>query len=547
MRVKILESLHLVIFAPNCQNMNHQRRIITNFKLQGLSLRGDAASLLVKHVSSCKDEKDVDKTVDKILDALRQQNLKNSLIDKTAIAAAIAECTESNETENPLTVIDAFSVPRYLYNAERKKFIPGSKDLPLFGTSKDKTAVFRERYDILLQRTMRHKFFSPPAPGVDPSITTPNKFKLKTVEHVLSSAITGDKLVVLAMLAQIKEGRWYLEDPTGIVEVNVTETIFQKGLFVETSFVLAEGIYDGEFFIVSGIGFPPAECSADTRSYFGNINFFGSPAVQVCAKSSEKMAMLERKHSNASIVFLSDVFLDDPQVMEYLNILFSGYSEAPPTAFIFMGNFSAAPYGAERNENFKQSFVSLAEMIQLFPEIIEQSQFVFVPGPLDPGLGNILPRPPIPGCLTKYFREHVPNSIFTSNPCHLQFCTQEIVVFREDIISKLSRACIRVPRADVSMAEHLAKTLISQAHLCPLPLHSRPRYWTYDHALRLYPLPDLIVIGDKYDSYAVNDQQCTVTNPGSFSRSGYEFKVYLPGTKQLEDSKIANNSMAMQT
>ena len=62
--------------------MNHQRRIVTNFKLQGLSLRGDAAALIVKHVSSFKDEKDVDKFVDRILDSLRQQNLKNSLIDK---------------------------------------------------------------------------------------------------------------------------------------------------------------------------------------------------------------------------------------------------------------------------------------------------------------------------------------------------------------------------------------------------------------------------------------------------------------------------------
>lgn len=527
--------------------MNHQRRIIKNFKFQGLSLRGDATALLVEHVCSCKEEKDVDKSLDKILDALRQQNLKSSLIDRTAIEAAIAECSETSETTNPLVVIDAFSVPRYSYNSERKKFTPGPKNLPLFGAAKEKTAVFRERYDVLLQRTTRHKYFSPPAPGVDPGIVAPNKFKLKTVEHVLSSAITGEKLVVLAMLAQIKEGRWYLEDPTGTVEINVTETIFQKGLFVETGFVLAEGIYDGEIFIISGMGFPPAECSADTRSYFGNINFFGSPALQGCAKASEKMALLEQKHNNATIVFLSDVFLDDPQVMEYLNILFTGYSEAPPLAFVFMGNFSAAPYGAERNENFRQSFVSLAELIQLFPEIIEQSHFVFVPGPLDPGLGNILPRPAIPGCLTKFFREHVPNSTFTSNPCRLQFCTQEIVVFREDVVSKLSRACIRVPKADVSMAEHLVKTLVSQAHLCPLPLHSRPIYWSHDHTLRLYPLPDLVVIGDKYDSYAVSDQQCTVTNPGSFSRSGYEFKVYLPGTKQLEDSKITNHTTAMQT
>jgi len=524
--------------------MNRQKRIVNGFKLQGLSLRGDAAHLLVKHMSSCQDDREVDKIVDKILDALRQQNLKSTLVNKAAIEAALVECSESDGGENPLVVIDAFSIPRFYYNAERKKFIPGPKDLPLFGAAKEKTAIFRERYAILLQRTMRHELFSPPAPGVDPGVMAPNKFKLKTIEHVLSSAVTGDKLVVLAMLAQIKEGRWYLEDPSGTVEVNVTSATFHTGLFVETSFVLAEGIYDGEFFVLSAVGFPPSETSVDTRSYFGSINFFGSP--QGRGKMSDKMALLEQKHSNATIVLLSDVFLDDPQVMEHLNILFTGYSEAPPTAFVFMGNFSAAPYGVEKNETFKQCFNSLADMIVLFSEILEESQFVFVPGPLDPGLSNILPRPPIPNCLTEYFCAKVPNATFASNPCRLQFCTQEIVVFREDIINRLSRTCICVPNVNTLMADHLVKTLISQAHLCPLPLHSRPIYWSHDHALRLYPLPDLVVIGDKYDSYAINSSDCIVTNPGSFSRSGYEFKVYIPSTKQLEDSKITDYA-AMQT
>jgi hypothetical protein len=46
------------------------------------------------------------------------------------------------------------------------------------------------------------------------------------------------------------------------------------------------------------------------------------------------------------------------------------------------------------------------------------------------------------------------------------------------------------------------RTITSQAHLTPLPLHVTPIYWDFDHALRLYPVPDLVVIGDRYQPFA---------------------------------------------
>ena len=45
---------------------------------------------------------------------------------------------------------------------------------------------------------------------------------------------------------------------------------------------------------------------------------------------------------------------------------------------------------------------------------------------------------------------------------------------------------------------HVVKTIIDQQHLCPLPLHRRPIFWDYDIALSLFPLPNIVVIGDKY-------------------------------------------------
>ena len=46
------------------------------------------------------------------------------------------------------------------------------------------------------------------------------------------------------------------------------------------------------------------------------------------------------------------------------------------------------------------------------------------------------------------------------------------------------------------MFEHLCATLLQQAHLCPLPLEAQPIYWAHDAGLRLYPLPDALVLAD---------------------------------------------------
>ena len=54
-----------------------------------------------------------------------------------------------------------------------------------------------------------------------------------------------------------------------------------------------------------------------------------------------------------------------------------------------------------------------------------------------------------------------------------------------------------------------------QAHLSPLPLHVVPIYWNYDHVMRLYPLPDLVVVADKQSSYTHTNSECTIINPVS--------------------------------
>ncbi|KAF7251478.1 DNA polymerase epsilon subunit 2 [Varanus komodoensis] len=188
----------------------------------------------------------------------------------------------------------------------------------------------------------------------------------------------------------------------------------------------------------------------ETRAYYGNINFFGGPS-STSVKTSAKLKQLEQENEDAMFVFLSDVWLDQAEVLDKLRIMFSG------------------------------SLKALADIICEYPSIHE--------------------RPPLTKNITAEFRKQVPFSVFTTNPCRVQYCTQEIIIFREDLVNKMCRNCVRFPCSGLDIPNHFVKTILSQGHLTPLPLSVSPVYWAYDYTLRTYPLPDLIVFADKYDPF----------------------------------------------
>jgi DNA polymerase epsilon subunit 2 len=63
----------------------------------------------------------------------------------------------------------------------------------------------------------------------------------------------------------------------------------------------------------------------------------------------------------------------------------------------------------------------------------------------DPGPGNILPRPKIPDFFTSKLITQFKNVVFTSNPCRIRYCTQEIVIFRENLLSRFQRNALVKP------------------------------------------------------------------------------------------------------
>ncbi|XP_045443450.1 DNA polymerase epsilon subunit 2 isoform X9 [Pipistrellus kuhlii] len=415
-------------------------RALSAFKLRGLLLRGEAIKYLTEALQSVS-EVELEDALEKIIDAVEKQPLSSNMIERSVVEAAVQECSQSvDETiEHIFNIIGAFDIPRFVYNSERKKFLPllmtNHPKPNLFGTARDKAELFRERYTILHQRTHRHELFTPPVIGSHPD-ESGSKFQLKTIETLLGNTTKIGDVIVLGMITQLKEGKFFLEDPTGTVQLDLSKAQFHSGLYTESCFVLAEGWFEDQVFHVNAFGFPPTEPSSTTRLFTSTSN-----------------------------------------------LLYSVWQ------------FFICTIWKKTSSSF------------------ESSRFVFVPGPEDPGFGSILPRPPLAESITNEFRQRVPFSVFTTNPCRIQYCTQEIIVFREDLVNKMCRNCVRFPSSNLDIPNHFVKTILSQGHLTPLPLYVCPVYWAYDYALRVYPLPDVLVIADKYDPFTLTNTECLCINP----------------------------------
>jgi DNA polymerase epsilon subunit 2 len=525
--------------------MEAKQQIQTCFKMNGLQLRLEACKYLVSVLQPiATSHQEREQWIDKIIEHIQKQQLKSSVIDKSILVTAIKSCSAEdagNENINTVNVINSFSTPRLTYCVERKKYLTDAqsgRDPPqLLSSPGSKTTIYLDRYTMLQQRTARHDLFN--SADANPGAVK-KKFQLKTVEFLHSTTAKLDDVIVLGMMTQVSHGTYHLEDPTGVVKLDLSQAKFHHGLFCENCFVLAEGWYEDEIFHVLAMGFPPAEAAATTRAYFGNVNFFGGP-TETSAAMNERLAEVELDANRADDMFviLSDVWLDKVEVVDRLRRLFAGYSSVPPTAFILLGNFlsqppgSATAYCALLAEHFRQ----LADMVAEHPTLVEQSRFFFVPGPTDPGSPNIFPRPPLPQYVTKDISSRLPLARFLTNPARIQYCTQEIVVFREDILTKLARNAIYYPESG-NIADHFCKTITSQGHLTPLPLHTCPVYWDHDRALQLYPLPDLVVSGDKCEAFSAENLGCKVINPGSFVKTDFSFKTYVPSTRTVEESQV---------
>lgn len=307
-----------------------------------------------------------------------------------------------------------------------------------------------------MQRILRHDLF---APNINDNIRTSEnegrKFSLKFAENLLSAS-SVDEVVILGLLSKFKEGKFYLEDPTGAIPIDLSEAKYHNGLYTEGAFMLAEGTYNDGILKINGLGFPPIEPSASSRAYFGTQNYFGGPSTTLL-KFSKRLLEYERTNFGASIIFLSDCWLDDSLVIEKLKKLFNGFDETPPIAIVLMGPFQK---NKESAMSLRSRFALLAEIIDSTFSLKNETDIVLVPDLEDPTSANILPRPPLPASIVQDLTKKNKRVILATNPCRIQYCTQEIVVCRLDLLRKLCRNTIKFPDSG-QLADHVNLMIFS--------------------------------------------------------------------------------------
>ncbi|KAH9853528.1 epsilon DNA polymerase [Lenzites betulinus] len=442
------------------------------------------------------------------------------------------------DPDNHLFVIDAFDMPLWNWSTERSTFERASGLLTSSGTADSRVMAMRNRLNVIKQCVLRNDHFSP---STLPSKDREKLLTLRSTKQLLGRA--GDRFLLFGMLTHSKEGKLCLEDQDGLVELDFSQLDQpSEGLFTEGCLALVEGDYtEDATLLVIAIGHPPCESRETARSIFGHVDFLGKGATTLL-EDKQFAARVQLELADLRFFVLSDVWLDRPDTLLGLRKLFDNCMENSfiPKVIILCGNFTSVgiPQGNGREvRRYQEHFDALADVIASYPLITRSTHFVMVPGPLDITLNSVLPRRPLLSSFISRLKSRVPNIHFTTNPCRIKFFEQEIVVFREDLMSRMLRNLVGV-KPDVKnddLKRYLVQTVLDQSHLMPINVSIQPTLSEYDHALRLYPLPTAVVLADKYDRYQMTYEGCHVFNPGRFLGNTLTFSAYAPARRESEE------------
>ncbi|KAE9548992.1 hypothetical protein FO519_007796 [Halicephalobus sp. NKZ332] len=321
---------------------------------------------------------------------------------------------------------------------------------------------------------------------------------------------TNVSVSILGMLFKEKSDRYFIEDDTGSLRLRMGKAVFEEGIFFEGGIYEFQGMYNNGILNVQEIRLP--KLRPETSKIKNSGNWSGSD----------------------SVVILSDVWLDDPSVLKMIYKILDGFSHSSPYSFIFCGSFLSPENETKALNIAKKGFEHISNIFREFSESYRQTQFVFVPSASDFPDSTVLPRDELP-FKDMYFSD-MPNVHFASNPSKFLCRDQTIVVLRDDVIEDICRNAIKAPVDGTKVAKVFCETILSQRHFSPLPVHLAPKILHKDHCFSLCPLPDVLILADQFETFFFQDSGCTILNPGSFARSSFEFLVYYPASRKVEQS-----------
>ncbi|CCE64823.1 hypothetical protein TPHA_0I03220 [Tetrapisispora phaffii CBS 4417] len=436
-----------------------------------------------------------------------------------------------------------------------------------------KLAIFSTRYYLLRDRIMRNEAFqnndsfNPLSSMVNMKNALQNNDKSELISNMSLTPIktllgrNGQNFLILGMLRVNAKGNWCLEDPSGDIEVDLSQTLPTAGLYyVPGAIVLTEGIYYSatNTFHVTSMTHPPCERRDVTLEAIGNIDLLGIHGISTpnyIAKLDDDLKIrlhyLEKDFTDHRFAIMGgDMFLNELQTLSALRKVFSKLNEDPPIMIILQGSFSSTPVHASTNSKsmsistqYKNNFDSLASLLSEFEDLINYSTFLFIPGVNDPwssmvtlGSTGLWPQKPIPNHFTTRINRICRHVIWGSNPTRIAYLSQEIVIMRDNICGRFKRNSVQfrtveekeginkqlkkdneksqllddddIPMKSLSIdpnklparvheSRKIVKTILDQGHLSPFTPDIRPIAWGLDHSLTLYPIPSTLILCDQ--------------------------------------------------
>ncbi|KAF8351368.1 DNA polymerase alpha/epsilon subunit B-domain-containing protein [Amanita rubescens] len=529
-----------------------QRTIIKVFRKYSNSLGPDALELVEEILAEHEiQDADIESSLETLVKEYNKQDdasMKVSVDVLRRVYESLRDQGEASSTEKEfldpdshLYFIDAFDMPLWHWSSERGTFEKHGANLTSSGSAETRVLSMRNRLNIIKQGVLRNDHF---APSTLPSRDRERLVTLKSTKQMLGRA--GERFLLLGMLVYNKEGKLCLEDADGSVQLDLSKLGEPgDGIFTEGCFALVEGEYNEDDTLeVIAMGQPPCEPRETSRSIYAHIDFLGQGATSLMEDAKYSLRVKE-EFQDLNFFFLSDVWLDHSRTFPGLQKIFDNCVENSfiPKLMVLCGNFTSKPiaHGSGRDiQLYQENFDALADLIASYPVILRSTHFVFVPGPLDVTVNAVLPKRTLLSSLTGKLKSKIPKVHFATNPARIKFFNQEIVVFREDVMSRMLRNTVGIKsntKGD-ALKRLLVQSILDQGHLNPFTINVQPTLADYDHSLRLYPLPTALVLADRYDRYKMTYTGCHVFNPGSFVGKSLVFSTYTPAEMNSEECVV---------
>ena len=339
---------------------------------------------------------------------------------------------------------------------------------------------------------------------------------------------------------------------------------------MEGGVFLIKGSCLGNRLLVNSIMAPPCEKRQETLSMLTHPDMREATNF---AEPFHELKQMELKAKNARFLIISEVWLDQPQILERLKLLFDGFNSqgSLPELFILIGPFSSNPPkdGPRAWSHYQDLFDNFAEFIERIKNV-RQCRFVFVPSSNDPGFSDsLLPRPAIPIQIFDAWKRAKFDFILASNPCRIIYFTQEIIIFKQEITQQMRIKSLNTQFNDLINKKQSSKeedekeieveeesqcysqsqkqknggltdyqrslkSCLDQSTMSPFSLSNQTILWNSDHAISLYPIPDAFIAAERQNCYEFAYEDCKCANPGSFPSAEGSFLLYNPAQKRFD-------------